>query len=64
MSDAGELYRRDYHAWADRQIAALSAGRFTDLDIVHLFEELGDMGRSERNALENCLVVLLAHLLN
>jgi hypothetical protein len=63
MSKTGELYNRDYRAWANRQIDALSAGRFTDLDIAHLLEELGDMGRSERNELENRLVVLLAHLL-
>jgi len=63
MSDASELYGRDYHAWANRQIDALSAGRFADLDIAHLLEELRDMGRSERNELENRLVILLAHLL-
>ena len=63
MSDASELYGRDYHAWANRQMDALSAGRFADLDIAHLLEELGDMGRSERNELENRLVILLAHLL-
>jgi hypothetical protein len=63
MSKTGELYNRDYRAWANRQIDALSAGRFADLDIAHLLEELGDMGRSERNELENRLVVLLAHLL-
>lgn len=63
MSNENELYGRDYHAWANRQIDALSAGRFADLDIAHLLEELRDMGRSERNELENRLVVLLAHLL-
>jgi len=49
--------------WANRQIDALSAGRFADLDIAHLLEELRDMGRCERNELENRLVILLAHLL-
>lgn len=63
MSNSSELYGRDYPAWANRQIEALSAGRFADLDVAHLLEELGDMGRSERNELENRLVVLLAHLL-
>ena len=63
MSKASELYHRDYRAWAKRQMDALSAGRFADLDIRHLLDELRDMGRSERNELENRLVVLLAHLL-
>ena len=63
MSNASELYDRDYHVWAQKQIELLSARRFTDLDVVHLVEELAEMGRSERNELENRLVVLLAHLL-
>lgn len=63
MANASELYDRDYQAWAQRQIELLSARRFADLDIAHLVEELADMGRSERNELENRLVVLLAHLL-
>jgi hypothetical protein len=63
MSNASELYDRDYHAWANRQIDALSTGQFVDVDIAHLLEELKDMGRSERNELENRLVILLAHLL-
>lgn len=41
----------------------LKAGRFSDLDVAHLVEELEDRGRSERNALESRLVILLAHLL-
>jgi hypothetical protein len=63
MSEASELYDRDYRAWAKIQSDALSTGRFADLDIAHLLEELNDMGRSERNELENRLVILLAHLL-
>lgn len=63
MSNPSELYERDYTAWAKRQIDLLRKGRFTDLDIRHLVEELEDMGRSERNELESRLTILLAHLL-
>lgn len=63
MSQATELYQKDYDAWAQTQIGLLKTGRFADLDIVHLVEELEDMGRSERNELESRLTVLLAHLL-
>jgi Domain of unknown function DUF29 len=33
------------------------------LDIVHLTEELGEMGNTARNEIESRLTVLLAHLL-
>jgi hypothetical protein len=63
MSNASELYRRDYAVWAKTQMDLLRARRFSELDIEHLLEELDDMGRSERNELENRLVILLSHLL-
>ena len=63
MSEPNKLYEQDYGAWAERQIELLRSGRFNDLDIDHLTEELADMGRSERNELESRLVILLAHLL-
>lgn len=63
MSQSTEQYQKDYDAWAQTQIDLLKAGRFAELDIVHLVEELGDMGRGERTELENRLTVLLAHLL-
>ena len=63
MSGSNELYETDYDAWARRQIELLSKGRFSDLDVAHLVEELEDMGRGERNELESRLTILLAHLL-
>jgi len=63
MTDLRSLYQTDYSAWADRHAELLRAGRFDELDIEHLLEELADMGRSEREELESRLTVLLAHLL-
>lgn len=63
MAGLSELYDKDYGAWARRQSELLRAGRFAELDVAHLVEELEDMGRSERNELESRLVILLAHLL-
>lgn len=57
------LYHSDYAAWARQQIDLLHQGRFAELDRTHLIQELDEMGRSERNELENRLVILLAHLL-
>ncbi len=57
------LYKRDYLAWLDRQVALLRAGRSGELDVANLIEELEDMGRSQRRELWSRLRVLLAHLL-
>jgi len=63
MSELSALYSNDYTAWAHKTAEFLRAGRFADLDIDHLLEELEGMGASERNELENRLRALLAHLL-
>lgn len=63
MSELSTLYRTDYPAWARRHAELLRAGRYADLDLEHLLEELSDMGKSERRELESRLLILLAHLL-
>ncbi|HSO83363.1 DUF29 domain-containing protein [Thiocapsa sp.] len=64
MTDLDTLYKIDYSAWAERHVQLLRAGRYSELDIEHLLEELSDMGKSEQRELENRLTILLAHLLN
>ena len=63
MSSLSELYDRDYAAWAGQTSELLRHGRFDELDIGHLLEELSDMGKSDQRELENRLTILLAHLL-
>lgn len=58
-----QLYDLDTVAWANKSASLLREHRFDELDIEHLIEELEDMGKSERRALESHLVVLLMHLL-
>ena len=58
-----ELYQRDFHAWALETAKLIRAGRWAELDIEHLAEEIESMGASERNQLVNRLRILLAHLL-
>lgn len=41
----------------------LRAGRFSELDVEHLAEEVEDMGKRDRRELESRLQVLLVHLL-
>lgn len=63
MTALHSLYRKNYTEWAKQSAKLLKAGRFSELDIEHLLEELESMGASERNELENRLVILIAHLL-
>jgi hypothetical protein len=59
----GSLYETDVVAWAEGQAEALRAGRFDDLDLENLAEEIGDVSRREAEALESHLETLLMHLL-
>lgn len=57
------LYDQDFHQWIEKTINQLEQREFNDLDINHLIEELKDLGKSDKNALESNLIILLAHLL-
>ena len=56
-------YREDFHAWAYQNAQLLREGRFEEIDIENIAEELEDMGSSKARELESRLGVLLAHLL-
>ena len=56
-------YETDFYAWSNEQAALLRGGRFSQLDITHLAEEIEDLGKRERRALQSRLGVLLGHLL-
>lgn len=56
-------YQKDFYNWTCEQAELLKAGRFNDLDVANLIEEIETMGRSEKRELENRLTVLLVQLL-
>src|SRR5580700_8684628 len=56
-------YEDDYCAWMLGQIALLKAGRFTDVDIPHLIDELKALVSSKKHEIDSRLTVLLQHLL-
>ena len=58
-----DLYERDFFQWTALNADLLRAGRFTEADIYHIAEEIEDMGKSQRGALESRLEILLSHLL-
>ena len=57
------LYDQDFYAWTQCQMELLQAGRWNELDIANLIEELDSLGKQQRQELENRLGVLLGHLL-
>jgi hypothetical protein len=57
------LYERDFYLWLEQQAALLREGRFDQLDVANLLEEIEAMGRKDKKAIKNNLVVLLTHLL-
>lgn len=61
--DNVNLYEQDFNAWISAQIHLLEQGKVNEIDILHLIDELADMGKSHLNELENRFVVLIAHLL-
>jgi hypothetical protein len=61
--DARAEYERDVLAWADQQAALLRAGRLDRLDLLHIADEIEDVGKSEKRELRSRMAVLLAHLL-
>jgi hypothetical protein len=62
-----QLYEDDFPAWARQQARALRqlAGTRpnTELDFVHLIEEVRDLGKSERDAVRSHLRTIVEHCL-
>jgi hypothetical protein len=56
-------YDKDVILWSEEQARLLRAGRFAELDIEHLADEIEDVGKSEKRELASRMAVLLAHLL-
>ncbi|NCR04760.1 MAG: DUF29 domain-containing protein [Microcystis aeruginosa LG13-03] len=57
------LYDSDYQLWLENTINQLRRGDFQAVDWQNLLEELADLGKSERRAVESLLTRLLEHLL-
>ncbi|MFB2937262.1 DUF29 domain-containing protein [Aerosakkonemataceae cyanobacterium BLCC-F154] len=57
------LYEQDLCLWLQANINLLKEGKFAEIDLENLLEELESMVKSEKNALKSNLRVLLMHLL-
>lgn len=56
-------YEKDFYAWLLKSAELLRRGKFSELDLEQIAEELEGMARSDKRQLINRLAVLLAHLL-
>jgi len=57
------LYEQDYGLWAEQMADLLSEGRFAELDIENLVEEVRDLSKRERDRLLSSMRLILHHLL-
>lgn len=60
---AAALYERDFYLWTRDQAAAIRDGRWRDLDVPNLAEEVEDLGRAQRNAVRSRARIAIEHLL-
>ncbi|QNP30043.1 DUF29 domain-containing protein [Cylindrospermopsis curvispora] len=56
-------YEKDFYSWVYQQSNLLREGKFEQLDLGHLIEELEDLGNRHYDQLESRLMQLIAHLL-
>ena len=57
------LYEEDFALWAEQMADLLEAGRFQELDIENLVEEIRDLSKRERDRLLSSLRLIVQHLL-
>lgn len=66
---SGQLYHHDICAWSEQQAAVLrrlaeTPGRLpNELDLEHLAGEIEDVGKSQRDAAESSIRLILVHLI-
>lgn len=60
---SSDLYEQDFYAWAREQATLLRAGRYDELDLEHLSEELEDLGGSLYRSVRSRIRTIIEHLL-
>ncbi|KJR41537.1 protein of unknown function DUF29 [Candidatus Magnetoovum chiemensis] len=57
------LYETDFYAWSLKTAELIRQGKFAELDIENIAEEIEDLGRNNKRELLSRLDVLIMHLL-
>lgn len=58
-----DLYEQDVVLWSERTVELLRQGRFNELDLENLIDEVGDLGKRERDRLISSIRLIMHHLL-
>jgi Domain of unknown function DUF29 len=56
-------YDQDFNLWIDQTVALLKEGRFEELDLENLIDELESMSKRDRREVLSRLKIVLMHLL-
>jgi Domain of unknown function DUF29 len=56
-------YDSDFHLWSQTQAAAIREGRFAEIDLENVAEEIESLGRSDKREIKSGMEILLIHLL-
>ena len=57
------LYEQDYGLWAEEMARLLKEGKFSELDIDNLVDEVLDLSKRERDRLLSSIRLIVHHLL-
>jgi Domain of unknown function DUF29 len=57
-----ELYDADFYAWSRQQADLLRSGRFRELDLEHLIEEVDDLGGALKRSVRSRMGTIIEHL--
>jgi len=57
------LYEKDFYHWIQHHIDLLKQGKFAEIDVELLIDELESMVKRDRHELVSHLIILIAHLL-
>jgi hypothetical protein len=58
-----DLYHEDFYLWTQRQAEVLRAGRYQELDLEHLIEEIEDLGSAGKRSVRSRARTIIEHLL-
>jgi hypothetical protein len=56
-------YEKDVVAWSSEQATLLRSGKFSEIDLEKIAEEIEDVGKSEQRELASSMSLLIAYLL-
>ena len=58
-----KLYDIDFNLWSKKQAKLLREGKFNELDLENLIEEVEDLGKSEYKTCRSYTILIIIHLL-